>query len=67
VWRSARVLGALGYSLEGLAPGDGLSGRGTSGDQLYSEDGLRQLVGKLERRATIREQDRAAAVRGERW
>jgi hypothetical protein len=53
VLRSARVLGALGYSIEVLSPGDGLRGRGTSGDQLYSGDVLRKLVGKLEREATI--------------
>jgi hypothetical protein len=64
VLRSARVLGALGYSIEVLEPGDGLSGRGTSGDQLYSGDVLRKLVGKLEREATITEQDRAAVQGG---
>lgn len=64
VLRSARVLGALGYSPSVLEPGDGLSGRSTSQDQLYSEDVLRKLLGKLERQATITDEDRAAAVQG---
>jgi hypothetical protein len=64
VLRSARVLGALGYSIEVLDPGDGLSGRGTSGDQLYSEDVLRKLLGKLEGKAKVSDEDRAAAVQG---
>jgi hypothetical protein len=64
VLRSARVLGALGYSIEVLEPGDGLSGRGTRGDQLYSEDVLRKLLGKLERAVTVTDEDRAAAMPG---
>jgi hypothetical protein len=35
VLRSARVLGALGYSPEVLEEGAGLSGRGTGANQLY--------------------------------
>jgi len=38
VLRSARVLGALGYSIEVLDEDDGLSGRGTAQAQLYSGD-----------------------------
>lgn len=64
VLRSARVLGALGYSLEVLEPGEGISGRGTSEDSLYSEDVLRKLLGKLEQEAEISDEDRAAAVAG---
>lgn len=64
VLRSARVLGALGDSLEVLEPGDGLSGRGTSQDQLDSEDVRRKRLGKLEREATITAEDRAAARPG---
>jgi hypothetical protein len=64
VLRSARVLGALGYSIEVLEPGEGISGRGTREESLYSEDVLRKLLGKLEQEAEVSEQDRAAAVGG---
>ena len=64
VLRSARVLGALGYSLEVLEPGEGISGRGTNGDSLYSEDVLRKLLGKLEQEVEVREEDRAGAIAG---
>src|SRR5881396_2268112 len=40
VLRSASVLGALGYSVEVLAPEQGLSRRGTSDDKLISGDVL---------------------------
>src|SRR6266478_7857685 len=36
VLRSARVLGALGYSVEVIGPAHGLSLRGTSDDKLFS-------------------------------
>ena len=36
VLRSARVLGALGYSVEVIEPAHGLSARGTSDDKLFS-------------------------------
>jgi len=64
VLRSARVLGALGYSLEVLDEGAGLSGRGTAEDQLYSEDVLRKLLGKAERQIEVTKEDQAAAVPG---
>jgi hypothetical protein len=48
VLRSAAVLGALGYSVEVLAPEQGLSVRGTSDDKLISGDVLRKLLVKLE-------------------
>lgn len=64
VLRSARVLGALGYSLEVLEEGDGLSGRGTGEDQLYSEDVLRKLLGKAEKQGQVTKEDQAAAVAG---
>ena len=48
VLRSATVLGALGYSVEVLAPAQGLSLRGTSDDKLISGDVLRKLLVKLE-------------------
>jgi hypothetical protein len=44
VLRSASVLGALGHSVEVLAPEQGLSLRGTSDDKLISGDGLRKLL-----------------------
>ncbi len=64
VLQSARVLGALGYSLEVLEEGEGLSGRGTAEDQLYSEDVLRKLLGKAEKQVEVRTEDQAAAVPG---
>jgi len=64
VLRSARVLGALGYSVEVLEEGSGLSGRGTQGDSLYSEDVLRKLLGKLEQEVEVSDQDWAAAIPG---
>lgn len=64
VLRSARVLGALGYSVEVLEPGDGLSGHGTQDDKLYSGDVLRKLFGKMERDAKVSDEDKAAAVPG---
>ncbi|MFM8395522.1 MAG: transposase [Acidobacteriota bacterium] len=64
VLRSARVLGALGYSVEVLEEGAGLSGRGTGEDQLYSEDVLRKLLGKAEKQIEVTTQDQAAAVPG---
>ncbi len=48
VLRSASVLGALGYSVEVLAPEQGLSRRGTSDDKLISGDVLRKLLVQLE-------------------
>jgi hypothetical protein len=64
VLRSARVLGALGYSLEVLDVGDGISTRGTSRDGAYSEDVVRKLLGKIEKEAEVASEDRAAAKQG---
>lgn len=64
VLQSARVLGELGYSLEVIEEGEGLSGQGTGEGQLYSEDVLRKLLGKAEKEAVVTEEDRAAAVPG---
>jgi len=64
VLRSARVLGAMGYSVEVLDEGDGLSRYGTAEDQLYSGDVLRKLLGKLEKRSKVTAEDRAAAIQG---
>ena len=47
VLRAARVLGALGYSVEVVAPGQGLSARGTGDDSVDSGDVLRKLLVKL--------------------
>jgi hypothetical protein len=49
VLRSARVLGALGYSPEVLEEGDGISSRGTRDDSLFSSDVMRKLIVKMER------------------
>ena len=45
VLRSARVLGALGYSMEVVKPECGLSLRGTADDKLFSGDVVRKLFG----------------------
>lgn len=53
VLRSARVLGALGYSVEVIAPAHGLSLRGTADDPLLSGDVVRKLLVKLEAQADV--------------
>jgi hypothetical protein len=53
VLRSARVLGALGYSVEVIAPAHGLSLRGTSDDQLFSGDVVRKLLVKMATQADL--------------
>src|SRR5207248_5988409 len=53
VLRSARVLGALGYSVEVVEPEHGLSGRGTSDDKLLSGDVVRKLLVQMERQADL--------------
>ena len=55
VLRSARVLGALGYSVEVIAPEHGLSVRGTSDDKLFSGDVVRKLLVKMEQQADLSE------------
>jgi hypothetical protein len=53
VLRSARVLGALGYSVEVIEPAQGLSLRGTSDDKLFSGDVVRKLLVKMEAQADL--------------
>src|SRR5512145_2028310 len=53
VLRSARVLGALGYSVEVIDPGQGLSVRGTSDDKLFSGDVVRKLLVQMEQQADL--------------
>jgi Transposase DDE domain len=53
VLRSARVLGALGYSVEVVAPEHGLSWRGTSDDKLFSGDVVRKLLVQMEQQADL--------------
>jgi hypothetical protein len=53
VLRSARVLGALGYSVEVVAPDRGLSVRGTSDDKLFSGDVMRKLLVKMEQQVDL--------------
>lgn len=48
VLRSARVLGELGYAVEVVEAGDGLSSRGTQADSLISGEVIRKLLVKLE-------------------
>src|SRR5262247_58621 len=53
VLRSARVLGALGYSGEVIEPAHGLSLRGTSDDKLFSGDVVRKLLVQMEEQADL--------------
>jgi Transposase DDE domain len=53
VLRSARVLGALGYSVEVLEPAHGLSLRGTSDDKLFRGDVVRKLLVQMEEQADL--------------
>jgi Transposase DDE domain len=53
VLRSARVLGALGYSVEVVAPEHGLSVRGTSDDKLFSGDVVRKLLVQMEQQVDL--------------
>ena len=55
VLRSARVLGALGYSVEVIEPAHGLSLRGTSDDKLFSGDVVRKLLVQMEQQADVRQ------------
>src|SRR6266581_1863361 len=55
VLRSARVLGALGYSVEVVEPECGLSLRGTSDDKLFSGDVVRKLLVQMEQQADVRQ------------
>jgi len=53
VLRSARVLGALGYSVEVVEPQCGLSVRGTADDKLFSGDVVRKLLVQMEQQADL--------------
>jgi hypothetical protein len=53
VLRSARVLGALGYSVEVIEPERGLLVRGTSDDKLFSGDVVRKLLVQMEQQADL--------------
>jgi len=53
VLRAARVLGALGSSVEVVAPDRGLSVRGTSDDKLLSGDVMRKLLVKMEQQGDL--------------
>jgi hypothetical protein len=53
VLRSARVLGALGSSVEVIKPEHGLSVRGTSDDKLFRGDVVRKLLVTMEHDANV--------------
>src|SRR2546423_878549 len=53
VLRSARVLGAWGYSVEVIEPDQGLSVRGTADDKLFSGDVVRKLLVKMEQQVDL--------------
>ncbi len=54
VLRSARVLGELGYAVEVMEEGCGLSSRGTADDSLLSGDSIRKLLVKMEAQVEVR-------------
>jgi hypothetical protein len=60
VLRSARVLGAWGYSAEVIAPAQGLSWRGTSDDKRFRGDVVRTLLVQREQHA---DRSQAACLR----
>ena len=53
VLSSARVLGALGYSVEVIEPEHGLSWRGTADDKLFSGDVVRKLLVQMEQEVDL--------------
>jgi hypothetical protein len=55
VLRSARVLGALGYSVEVSEPAHGLSSRGTSDDKLFRGDVVWKLLVQMAEQADLSE------------
>ena len=63
VLRSARVLGELGYAVEVLEEGGGLSARGTADDALMSGDSIRKLLVKMEQQVEIAPQAEASVSR----
>jgi hypothetical protein len=62
VLQSARVLGALGYSMEVPEAGKGISRRGTGEAQVVSGDVLRTLLVQLETRVQVRPVELAREV-----
>lgn len=59
VLQSARVLGALGYSVTVTEAGQGISRRGTSDEQALSGDVLRKLLVQMEAKIEVDEADLA--------
>ena len=53
VLQSARVLGELGYSVEVIEAGKGMSRRGTGDEQVISGDVLRKLLVQMENTSTV--------------
>ena len=51
--RSARVLGELGYSVEVIEPGNGISRRGTEDGQILSADVQRKILVKMEEKVEV--------------
>jgi hypothetical protein len=69
VLRSARVLGAWGYSVAVVEPERGLSVRGTTNDKLLSGDVVRKLLVQMEQQVDLSQavrrppQERSVAVK----
>jgi hypothetical protein len=54
VLKSAIVLGALGYSINVVEPGEGISKRGTTDEKIISGDVLRKLLVQMEEKVEIK-------------
>jgi hypothetical protein len=65
VLRSARVLGELGYAVEVVEAGDGISSRGTADDSLLSGDSIRKLLVKMEAQVRVAPSERTTAAEAE--
>src|SRR6266478_7225949 len=59
VLKSALVLGELGYSVEVIDPGNGISRRGTTDSQSLSGDVMRKILAKLEDQVAVSTQMKA--------
>lgn len=57
VLKSAVVLGALGYNINVIEPGEGISKRGTSDEQIMSGDVIRKILVQMEEKVEIKKEE----------
>jgi len=57
VLKSAIVLGALGYSIKVVEPGEGVSKRGTTDEKIMSGDVVRKLLVQMEEKVELKAQE----------